>query len=293
MEIKTHPAAECARLMDPEELASLAASIEAHGLRDAIVMGRVNGAQTEMLVDGRNRLRACEIAKVEPRFEVQQFDDDNAVKAFVADKCEHRNISKGQKAMLLALLYPEPEKGGRGNKGKASETAGFSATRLKQARTVLAFSPELALAVRDGTKKLDEALVEVKTARDALTSEEAMVARVRNEAPDLADLIEEERMKPKEAITVLNSRVEELERKRATATQLLASLVNTWHPRGTEPVDYAERITENVALKHWPAQTACGLSKTELQAVAAVITAIAEMADKWEKPDAGNQTEAP
>jgi hypothetical protein len=28
-------------------------------------------------------------------------------------------VYKGQKAMRLALLYPQPEKGGRGNRGKA------------------------------------------------------------------------------------------------------------------------------------------------------------------------------
>jgi hypothetical protein len=69
-----------------------------------------------------------------------------------ADKTEHRNISKGQKAMRLALLHPEPEKGGRGQNRK--ETLQFSKMRLSQARAVLAYSRELALAVRDGTKTL-------------------------------------------------------------------------------------------------------------------------------------------
>lgn len=284
-EIKIHPAAECVRLMDDEELASLAASIEAHGQRDPIIMARVNGAKTELLADGRNRLRACEMVKVEPRFEVMQFEDDEAVKAFVADKSEHRNISKGQKAMRIAWLWPQPGKGGRGNTGavkEAKKLGGFSDERLRQARAVLAFSQELALAVRDGRTKLDQALSEVKSARDALFSDEAMIARLRSEAPELADLVDENRMKPKEAITVLDSRIEEAERKRITATQLLASLVNTWHPRTAEPADFAARITENVDAKHWPTHAACSLSKKELQAVAKVVTAIAQMADKWE-----------
>lgn len=109
-EVKAHPAAECVRLMDADELASLVASIKENGQRDAIVLGRVNGAETAVLVDGRNRLRACEIAGVEPRFETIEFADDDAVKAYVADKSEHRNLSKGQAAMRLALLYPQPEK---------------------------------------------------------------------------------------------------------------------------------------------------------------------------------------
>jgi hypothetical protein len=35
--------------------------------------------------------------------------------------------------MRLALLYPEPDKRGRGNKGKATETVGFSEQRLREA----------------------------------------------------------------------------------------------------------------------------------------------------------------
>jgi len=40
----------------------------------------------------------------------------------------------GQRAMAVAILYPEPEKGGRGKKEKAPETCGFSRQRLSQAR---------------------------------------------------------------------------------------------------------------------------------------------------------------
>src|SRR5258708_32597961 len=72
----------------------------------------------------KEAVKACEPHDREPRFEVMQFEDDEAVKAFVADKSEHRNLTKAQQAMRLALLYPEPDKGGRGKDGKASETDG-------------------------------------------------------------------------------------------------------------------------------------------------------------------------
>lgn len=62
--------------------------------------------------------------------------------------------------MALAMLYPEPEKGGRGKRGKASETDGFSATRLRNARAVLRHSRVLAISVRDGVTKLDKAFLE-------------------------------------------------------------------------------------------------------------------------------------
>jgi hypothetical protein len=49
------------------------------------------------------------------------------------------------------MVYPEPEKGGRGKKAagtKAAETSGFSERRLQQARTVLHNAPDLAPLVR-------------------------------------------------------------------------------------------------------------------------------------------------
>jgi hypothetical protein len=43
-------------------------------------------------------------------------------------------------AEAVAMLYPEPDKRGRGNKGKAAESAGFSQRRLREARQVLRYS---------------------------------------------------------------------------------------------------------------------------------------------------------
>jgi hypothetical protein len=74
---------------------------------------------------------------------------------------QRRNLSKGQQAMALAKIYPEAEKGGRGKNvasRKAAETSGFSARRLAQARSVLAYSPALAAEVLKGTSTLDAAL---------------------------------------------------------------------------------------------------------------------------------------
>ncbi len=56
--------------------------------------------------------------------------------------------------MALAMLFPEPEKGGRGNKRKGGETPGFSDRRLYDARAVLRYSRELAEAVRDAVLEL-------------------------------------------------------------------------------------------------------------------------------------------
>jgi hypothetical protein len=59
-----------------------------------------------------------------------------------------RNITKGQKAMAHAILFPKPEKGGRGKKAVA--TIGFSDSLLSRARIVLEHAPTLVEKVRDG-----------------------------------------------------------------------------------------------------------------------------------------------
>jgi hypothetical protein len=116
----------------------------------------------------RNRLKACEIAGIEPSFETRDFEDDEAVRAFVKSTNERRDLTKGQRAMQLAMLYPEVDKGGGGHKGKVTETSGFSRQRFGQARQVFSHSRELAEAVRDGTTSLDEALAVVKEQREGL-----------------------------------------------------------------------------------------------------------------------------
>jgi hypothetical protein len=78
-----------------------------------------------------------------------------ARRAFVLDRNERRSITKGQKAMAHAMLFPVAiDKGGRGYKKTPAQNAGvFSDTLLKQARAVLAYSPELARRVRDAASR--------------------------------------------------------------------------------------------------------------------------------------------
>ncbi len=63
-------------------------------------------------------------------------------------------------AVAMAVLYPEPAKGGRGKKNSLLNGV-FSQQLLSQARTVLKAIPEVAELVLAGDKPLAEAYREV------------------------------------------------------------------------------------------------------------------------------------
>ncbi len=70
-------------------------------------------------------------------------------------------MTKGQRAMAVAKIYPDPEKGGRGKTVRLPD--GLSKQRISEARTVLQYAPDLADNVLAGSDSLDDAY---KTARE-------------------------------------------------------------------------------------------------------------------------------
>lgn len=206
MQIKSvHPIADLFPMMSEEELSDLAADIKTNGQLHPIIVD-----DDGQLIDGRNRKRACEIAGVE--LWTEKLNGHDATAMIVSANLARRNLSKGQKAMALAMIRPEAGHGGARQKGSSSETKlEISKARISQARTVLHFSRELALRVMSGQEPLDAALVKVTDEQKRLQSDEEQLARLRIEAPDLADLVAEERMKLSEAISVF------IERKREEA----------------------------------------------------------------------------
>ena len=83
----------------------------------------------------------------------------------VSANLARRNLTKGQQAMALAMIYPEPEKGGRGKKSEAGKllvSSGFSRQRLDQARSVQRYSLDLEQGVVKGSLSLDDALTPLR-----------------------------------------------------------------------------------------------------------------------------------
>jgi len=152
-----------------------------------------------VLIDGRNRLHACEIAGVDPRF--SKLNGHDAAAFIVSANLARRNLTKGQQAIALALIYPEPGKGGRGNKQNLAENARVSSTRLTQSRSILRHSRALAEDVLAKRISFDDALDTVEEERRFSQSADAKMAELRAHAPDLADLVDEERLALEEAYT--------------------------------------------------------------------------------------------
>lgn len=157
-------------LVPDDELRELADDIAANGLRNPIVLlsGKV--------LDGRNRLAACKIAEVEPRF--TEFDGDDPIGWVVSQNLVRRHLTASQRAVVALDLLPLLEKEAkarqrrsneyRGNgrlapkganrngngKGKAAEIAAriakSSARHVERVKSISKRAPELIEEIRAG-----------------------------------------------------------------------------------------------------------------------------------------------
>jgi hypothetical protein len=95
--VKTHPVAEFFPMMADAELDELAADIRARGLNHPIMV------QNGVLLDGRNRLRACELASVQPQF--QEWTSSADPREWIISVNWHRrHLNESQRALVAARL---------------------------------------------------------------------------------------------------------------------------------------------------------------------------------------------
>jgi len=128
-----HPLAARWPMMPDDELAALAESIAADGLSHPLVLdgqGR--------LVDGRNRLEACRIARVHPKYlSPRGLDTDEEIRAYIIGRvnAQRRNVSTGQKAIAVAddLAAQGKRKNGRWERGSITQESGLSGVAWTEA----------------------------------------------------------------------------------------------------------------------------------------------------------------
>lgn len=184
--LTVHPAAAMFPMLADDDLGDLAADIAANGLLHPIVLS----ADGATLIDGRNRLAACERADVEPRFE-RLAEDVDEVAYIVSTNIARRHLTKGQQAMTLARVRHVHSVNSVRDLGKEN---GVSAARISQANVVIQYAPDLAGAVTSGALALNEAYERAQDRKRAARSAEAHMATLRHKRPDLAEQVAEERM---------------------------------------------------------------------------------------------------
>ena len=180
---KVHPLAESFPNINGKQLDELQRDIAENGLAHPIVLD-----QHGTLVDGRQRLSACQAAGVEPTFRVLPADTD--VVAYIVSANQHRRHSTaGQRAAaalaIKSFIDEEPRNaGGRPSKdpgtkkparndgqvsrhqrtsaSKAAAITGASESSIYKFEALQQESPELAEKVKQGEKSLSAATREAK-----------------------------------------------------------------------------------------------------------------------------------
>jgi hypothetical protein len=113
-----HPAAELFPLMSADELKELADDIKAHGLKQRIVFWAAESGTIRLLLDGRNRLAAMELAGL-PTDGVQQTtlygnQGVDPVAYVISANLRRRHLTAEQRRELIAkLIKATPEKSDR------------------------------------------------------------------------------------------------------------------------------------------------------------------------------------
>lgn len=177
---EVHPFADVFPLIEGDEFDDLVRDIKAHGLRDKIVLNH----DRTVLVDGRNRYRACDAADVEADFEVLPKDiSESAILDLIVSKnITRRQLSAGQRA-FLALEYE------KAFEGEAKEAQRESARRAREhANTQVTDGP---LIRADPPESAEERLPRTKAARAVGASPRAVqrAKAVQTYAPELVERV--------------------------------------------------------------------------------------------------------
>lgn len=165
-----HPIANVFPMMSSSEFEALKADIKEHGLREPIVFWK------NMLVDGRNRLKACEEIGIEAD-ESELMDETDPVAWVISHNLHRRHLTESQRAMVagkLAKLQHGEVGNGRKVDGQicpstkeASKMLNVSEGSTKSAKKVIAEgSEQVQQAVEQGDLPVSVASEFVKAVPD-------------------------------------------------------------------------------------------------------------------------------
>lgn len=216
--LPVHPAAEVFPMLSGDELQDLANDIAANGLAHPIVV------KDGVLIDGRNRREACRIAKIEPY--AIELNGQDPVAYILSSNINRRHLTKGQRAMAVAKIYPEPAKMKRKGTGSVFTTE-LSGGYMSHARTVLKWAPEHVDAVIAGALSLDAAYDDAQERKRKAEEPQLRLQSLRTLAPDLADKVVEGEIELQDAEDQARGRQERERRDRQSLYEGLKQ-VETW-----------------------------------------------------------------
>lgn len=234
-----HPLAARFPLLPDDELADLAEDIRANGLAVPILLNPVD----HQLLDGRNRLRACDLARVEPHYQLYAGDDPAA--AIIALNVHRRHITQGACSMAVALERLVTRRSGR----SAAKAAGASRAGVGQASVVLQYAAELADRVMHG-ESLQDAYAEAQERKRRQEADAANLKALKTQQPMLAAQVEAGELTIGEAVAaaraIERTAAEESEIARLRqAIDLAREEIGSPLPLPASPPDLTLRFTED------------------------------------------------
>ncbi|MFF2657676.1 ParB N-terminal domain-containing protein [Kitasatospora sp. NPDC058032] len=197
--MKVHPLTATFPTLSEAELLDLAQGIKEDGQYEPILLD-ADG----VLLDGRNRLAACKLAGVEPRFTTHEGDAPAADVAWSLN-ARRRNLTQGQRAMIIAKERSASKSSARAD----AATYGISPARVSLAATVIKYAPSLARPVITGAMGLDAAYEQARKNKAEAKAKQAQYDLLRDQAPDLATRVTEGDLDLPAALAELERRQEE------------------------------------------------------------------------------------
>jgi protein gp37/ParB-like chromosome segregation protein Spo0J len=183
---RVHKLADLFPTLSEEELEDLAKDIKTNGLHDSITLDHAG----RVLIDGRNRLRACGKAQVEPKFErlPASYTEEKINKLIISKNIQRRNLTTDQKA-ALALLSGEFERLEAEAKQRQRDSGG---DRKSNARSVAPKSAGPISEVRDQLAAMfSVGHGKISDARKIYEEDEDLLYQVLRDDRSLDDLLEE------------------------------------------------------------------------------------------------------
>lgn len=177
-------------MMPEAELAMLAADIKANGLQYPIIV------KGNVLIDGRNRRRACELAEVEPRFET--FAGTDVEKFIISSNLRRRQLTESQRALTAARLcnmraghrsdLPSANSHEVRSLQAAADLFNVGRHTVSDAKQILQQRPELAKRIDAGKMTVHQAMKKLRSGQALQHLEMSFQATRESELEKVCDL---------------------------------------------------------------------------------------------------------